>query len=532
MEARGRSGPVSYAPRKAVTLTTTEPLSLIPGVSSLYDEMGSVVGERTLAILDRRRKTATIRRRGWLIRRMLVLADIVGLSAAFALAEFVSTHNAQAQDLLPARRETLLFVATLPAWIVTARLYGLYDHDEERTDHSTTDDVIGVCHLVSICAWFLFAASSLTGLVDPDLSKFVVFWALAIVLVPLARTSARAYSRRRITYLQNTLIVGAGRVGQLVAHKLLHHPEYGINLVGFVDREPLERAGELVHVPLLGDFEHLRALVHLLDIERVVIAFTNDSHEETVEIIRSLKDMDIQVDIVPRLFEIVGPRAELHNVEGLPLLGLPPLRLAQSSRALKRSVDLVFSLLGLIVLGPAFIVIAILIKRDSPGPVFFRQERVGVGEHVFRIYKFRTMVVDADDHKAELAHANKHSANGDGRMFKVPNDPRITPIGRRLRRYSIDELPQLINVVKGEMSLVGPRPLILDEHRRVRDWARRRLRLQPGITGPWQVLGASDIPMDEMETLDYLYVTGWTLFNDFKLILRTFPALVRAHDAY
>jgi exopolysaccharide biosynthesis polyprenyl glycosylphosphotransferase len=511
-------------------LTTTEPLSLMPGVS-LYDEVGAVVGERTLAILDRRRKTATIRRRGWLIRRMLVLADVVGLSVAFGLAEVVAHHNAQAHDLLPVSREALLFIATLPAWIVTAKLYGLYDHDEERTDHSTADDVIGVCHLVSICAWFLFAASSITGLVDPDLQKFIVFWAAAIALVPLARTAARSFSRRRITYLQNTLIVGAGRVGQLVAHKFLHHPEYGINLVGFVDRQPLERSAELAHVPLLGGCEHLRALVHLLDIERVVIAFTNDSHEETVEVIRSLKDMDVQVDIVPRLFEIVGPRTELHNVEGLPLLGLPPLRLARSSRALKRTVDLVFSLLGLVVLAPAFVVIAILIKRDSAGPVFFRQERMGVGEHVFRIYKFRTMFVDADEHKAELAHANKHS-NGDGRMFKVPNDPRITPFGRRLRRYSVDELPQLINVVKGEMSLVGPRPLILDEHRRVREWARRRLRLQPGITGPWQVLGANDIPMEEMETLDYLYVTGWTLFNDFKLILRTFPALVRTHDAY
>ena len=531
MEARGRSGDVNCAPREALTLTATDSLSLIPGVS-LYDEVGAVVGERTLAILDRRRKTATIRRRGWLIRRMLVLADIVGLSAAFGLAEVMSTHNVHAPDLLPARRETLLFIATLPAWIVTAKLYGLYDRDEERTDHSTVDDVIGVCHLVSICAWFLFAASSLTGLVDPDLRKFVVFWALAIVLVPLARTSARSFSRRRITYLQNTLIVGAGRVGQLVAHKLLHHPEYGINLVGFVDPQPLERSGELAHIPVLGGCERLRALVHLLDIERVVIAFTNDSHEETVEVIRSLKDMDIQVDIVPRLFEIVGPRTELHNVEGLALLGLPPLRLSRSSRALKRMVDLVFSLCGLILLAPAFAVIAILIKRDSPGPVFFRQERMGIGEHVFRIYKFRTMVVGADEHKAELARANKHSANGDGRMFKVPNDPRITSVGLRLRRYSLDELPQLVNVVKGEMSLVGPRPLILDEHRRIRDWVRRRLRLQPGITGPWQVLGASDIPMAEMETLDYLYVTGWTLFNDFKLILRTFPALVRSHDAY
>lgn len=512
-------------------MTTTTPLSLIPGLS-LYDEVGAVVDERTLAILDRRRKTATIRRRGWLIRRMLVLADVLGLSAAFALAELVSTRNAHAHDLLPPGGEALLFIATVPAWIVTAKLYGLYDRDEERTDHSTADDVVGVSHLVSISAWFLFAAGSITGLLDPDLRKFVVFWALAIFLIALARTFARSFSRRRITYLQNTLIVGAGRVGQLVAHKLLHHPEYGINLVGFIDRDPLERSSELAHIPLLGAPEQLRALVNLLDIERVVVAFTNDSHEETIELIRSLKDIDIQVDIVPRLFEIVGPLTELHTVEGLPLLGLPPLRLARSSRALKRTVDLVGSLGALVVLAPAFLLIAILIKRDSPGPVFFLQERMGVGERIFRIYKFRTMVIGAEEHKAELADANKHVANGDGRMFKVPNDPRVTAVGRRLRRYSLDELPQLINVVKGEMSLVGPRPLILAEDRHLRDWARRRLRLQPGITGPWQVLGASDIPMEEMETLDYLYVTGWTVFSDFKLMLRTLPALVRAHDAY
>ena len=512
-------------------MTTTEPLSLVPGVA-LYDEVEGVVDDRTLAILDRRRKTATIRRRGWLIRRMLVLADVVGLSAAFALAELLSTRNDQATDLLPSQGEAFLFIATLPVWIVTAKLYGLYDRDEERTDHSTADDFVGVCHLVTIGAWFLFAVGSITGLVDPDLTKFVVFWVLAIFLVAVARTSARSFSRRRITYLQNTLIVGAGRVGQLVAHKLLHHPEYGINLVGFVDREPLERSGELANIPLLGAPGQLRALVQLLDIERVVIAFSNDSHEETIDLIRSLKDIDIQVDIVPRLFEIVGPLTEIHTVEGLPLLGLPPLNLSRSSRALKRTVDLIVSVGGLVLLAPAFVFIAILIKRDSPGPLFFRQERMGVGERVFRIYKFRTMVAGADEHKAELAHANKHAVNGDGRMFKVPNDPRVTEVGRRLRRYSLDELPQLINVVKGEMSLVGPRPLILDEDRRIREWARRRLRLQPGITGPWQVLGASDIPMDEMETLDYLYVTGWSLFNDFKLMLRTLPTLVRTHDAY
>ncbi len=158
-----------------------------------------------------------------------------------------------------------------------------------------------------------------------------------------------------------------------------------------------------------------------------------------------------------------------------------------------------------------------------------------MGEHnrTFRIFKFRTMVADADERKHEFVHLNQHlRPGGDPRMFKISNDPRTTTFGRFLRRYSLDELPQLFNVMKGEMSLVGPRPLIRDEDQHVRDWARQRLSLRPGITGPWQVLGRSGIPFDEMVGLDYLYVTGWSLFGDLKLILRTVPLLLRRSDAY
>jgi lipopolysaccharide/colanic/teichoic acid biosynthesis glycosyltransferase len=195
--------------------------------------------------------------------------------------------------------------------------------------------------------------------------------------------------------------------------------------------------------------------------------------------------------------------------------------------------DFAVAIVSLIVFAPAFAVIAVLIKLDSPGPVFFRQVRRGTDESTFRIYKFRTMSVDADARKSEYTHLNKHAANGgDPRMFKIPDDPRITRFGRFLRHYSLDELPQLINVVRGEMSLVGPRPLILEEDQHIHEWARSRLKLKPGITGPWQVLGRSEIPFEEMVKLDYLYVTNWTALNDFKLVLQTLPALVRSRGAY
>ena len=197
-------------------------------------------------------------------------------------------------------------------------------------------------------------------------------------------------------------------------------------------------------------------------------------------------------------------------------------------RVTKRGFDLVFAGLSLVVLSPAFLAIALAIKLDSPGPVFFRQLRIGAGKRAFRIFKFRTMVSDADDVKRELAHLNKHArSGGDGRLFKIEDDPRVTPIGRLLRRHFLDELPQLINVVRGEMSLVGPRPLIVEEDEHVREWARMRLDLRPGMTGLWQVSGHSDISFDEMMRLDHAYVTTWSFRNDVKLLLGTIPLVVK-----
>jgi exopolysaccharide biosynthesis polyprenyl glycosylphosphotransferase len=508
-------------------LSTAEPVA--ESRADLLESVRPLLDQRTLDLMRRRERSARGQRRGWLVRRMLAFADVIGLTVAFVFSLLVFAGHGEANVVSDAT-EILIFLGTVPLWLVAARLYGLYDSDEERTDHSTADDLLGVFHLVTVGSWLFFIAAELSGLADPPLLRLLGFWISAVILVTSARAVARGVCRRTEAYLQNTVIVGAGDVGQLVAHKFGQHPEYGINLLGFVDANPKSQRPGLASLRILGTPDQLPELVRVLDVERVVFAFSGDSHEELLDLIRSMKDLGVQVDIVPRLFEVMGTNVGIHTAEGLPLLGLPPLRLSRSAMYAKRALDLTFSLLCLLPLAPLFAIVAVLIKLDSPGPVFFRQVRRGCGETEFRIFKFRTMCADAELRKAEVASLNKHLAEGgDPRMFKIHDDPRLTRVGRWLRRYSIDELPQLLNVVRGEMSLVGPRPLILDEDQHVVDWRRRRLNLKPGITGLWQVLGRDDIPFEEMVKLDYLYVTTWSLMNDIKLILRTIPILYRPH---
>ncbi len=498
--------------------------------TALVAELEATLDERTRSILERRRSFEGVRRRGWLVRRALATADVLGLAIAFFLSVwlFGGDSSTAAADRIDPRLETLLFLLTLPVWVVVAKLYGLYDRDEERTDHSTVDDLGGVFHMITVGTWGLFAGAWLTGLADPQLDKIVAFWFLAILLICIARAGARAYCRRRLEYLQNTIIVGCSDIGQLIATKYLKHPEYGINLVGFVDAEPEARRDDLRSVTLLGGPERVCELVELLDIERVVIAFSNDRHEDLLELMRTLQTLNVEIDVVPRFFELVGPGVNIHTVEGLPLMGLAPSRLSRSSRLLKRTMDLVLTIPGIILILPLLAAIAVAIKLDSRGPVLFRQLRIG--EHgTFSIWKFRTMVEDAEHRKAELVHLNRHS---DGKMFKLDEDPRVTPLGKLLRRTCLDELPQLWNVVRGEMSLVGPRPLIPEEAREVRDWRERRLDLKPGMTGLWQILGSSTIAFAEMTKLDYHYVMNWSLGTDFGILLRTLPLVFRGTNRY
>ena len=490
-----------------------------------------LVDDRTRELVEKRRES--VHRRGWLVRRALAVADAAGILLAFALTQVFFPPDVDPQyDRIGTQAEVVLFALTLPFWIVLGRVYNLYSSDEQRTDHTSVDEFFGVFNMLTVGAWLFFAMAYVLDFANPSFPKLALFWVLAIALVPVARAYARALCRQRDAYVLNTLVVGAGHVGQRVARKLLQHPEYKVNVVGFVDAHPRERVDGLAHLNVLGRPSDLPEIVSALDVDRVIVAFSELPHGETLEIIRDLNRQGVQVDIVPRLFEALGPHATIHAAEGLPLIGLPPAHWSRSALLLKRAMDISLSFAALVVLAPVFLVIAAAIKLDSRGPVIFSQVRMGRGDSRFEILKFRTMVADADAHKAEVAHLNKH-AGVDERMFKAPNDPRVTRVGRILRRFSLDELPQLVNVLRGEMSLVGPRPLIPEEHRHVYGWGRSRLDLKPGITGLWQILGADDIPFGEMVGLDHRYVTTWSLFEDMRILLRTLPVVLRgAGDPY
>ena len=481
---------------------------------------------------DEAPRSRTSRRRGWMARRALLAADEVGLAAAFALAAILTRGNSYQDDSLGALGETLAFALCVPLWVVAAKLNGLYDRDEEQVDRSRADELIGVFTLVTVGSWLVFVFTRLTHLANPNVDRLLIFWAGAIGLVAFLRFVARTICKRHASYHQNVVVVGAGEVGQFVAHKLREHPEYGVDVLGFVDVDSRRHDDYRLESPaVLGRPEDLRRLIGDLDVDRVIFAFPTMRQDDLVPLVRELGETGIQVEIVPRFFEVIGPHLAVHSIGGMTVLGLRPFRLERSAQFLKRTLDIAVSGFLLLVLAPLFVVTALLIKLDSRGAVFFRQVRMGAGEHTFRIWKFRTMVVEADNRKGDVVHLNQH-LDADPRMFKAPGDPRITRVGCHLRRFCIDELPQLINVLMGEMSLVGPRPLILDEDQHVDGWARRRLNLRPGMTGLWQVLGGSEIPFDEMIKLDYRYVAGWSLKTDLELIARTIPAVVRERQAY
>jgi exopolysaccharide biosynthesis polyprenyl glycosylphosphotransferase len=460
-----------------------------------------------------------------MLRRALVTADVVGVALALVLVQRLVVRHPQISDLWI----DLLALLGLFGWVFLARVYGLYDHDEVGMARSTADDFPGLLMLATLATWLGLLAVNGLNLAAPSLRVATSFWVASIFFVSTNRAIARSLLQHRLHSLEPTVIVGAGKVGARVAEKIAARPEYGLRIVGFIDDDPLEVPAD--GVAYLGGTQRLEHVIRAHHVDRVIVAFSRISGDEQVAILRRCMELGVRVDIVPRGFEVIGSRTYVHDLDGLPLVGLRPAQLSRSARMLKRTMDLVVAGLALVVLSPLLAWAAWRIKASSPGPVFFRQERMGAGGRRFRIYKFRSMYIDADERKRDFDHLNKHTEAGP-KMFKIPDDPRITPIGAFLRKTSLDELPQLFNVIRGEMSLVGPRPLILDEDKHIVGYARRRLNLTPGITGLWQVLGRSDIPFSEMITLDYLYVTNWSLWGDIKLLARTLPAVLRGRGAY
>jgi exopolysaccharide biosynthesis polyprenyl glycosylphosphotransferase len=462
---------------------------------------------------------------------MLVLSDILGLVVAFALAVVLFRNRVGPDDPVTARHEILLFTATLPAWILLARLHGLYDRDEERASHSTRDDLVGVFNLVTMGTFLFFASAWVTGFAKPYPPKLLTFWLLAVGLVALFRVGARSYARTRKEYVQNAVVLGADKVGALVAKKILDHPEYGVNIVGFVDAG-VERGtrvtGDLV---VIGEPDELPRIVRERQVERVIVAFFDHPVDEAIALVRLVKDFSVQIDIVPRLFAAVDPRAQIHTLEGLPLIGVPPALRWRTSLVVKRVSDVALAAIGLLVLTPLLAWIAFRLKLDSRGPVFYLHERVGLNGKPFRLIKFRTMRTDAVDVQ-ELLMQNADAREEFERTQKLTDDPRVTTYGRFLRRTSLDELPQLINVIRGDMSLVGPRPVTGAELDRYGAQVGALLSVRPGITGYWQVNGRSRTDYEERVRLDIAYVRGWSLALDVAILGKTAWTLVQGRDAY
>jgi exopolysaccharide biosynthesis polyprenyl glycosylphosphotransferase len=472
----------------------------------------------------RERQGVFSRGRTW----FLVGVDSVAIAAAVAITYGVAEAVAAPAIIAPTWLTVVLAVLVVPIWIAIFTVYNLYERQSRSISLATFDEIGELFHaLLAGSLLFLIASQVLRRVMGAEIYfpvEAAMFCLTALPLVLLLRGSVRSFVFPAVMHPRRTLIVGAGTVGEVVARKIRSHPEYGLELVGFVD-ERIDRDDES---PILGRPSELPRLVDTLEIDWVILAFSQSSYEETLDLLRAARRPDVHLSIVPRFFEVFASNATIQELEGMPVVNLPSMRLSRSVRFLKRAVDLSLSAAGLLLLSPLFLVTALAIRLDSRGPVFYRQERHGRGGSVFRIVKFRTMEDGADQKRHALAAANEV----DGALFKIKNDPRVTRVGRILRPTSIDELPQLWNVLKGEMSLVGPRPFVTHESSQIKGWASRRLDLTPGITGLWQVLGRNDMPFEEMVKLDYIYVTNWSLWWDFKILCQTIPVVLKRRGAY
>jgi exopolysaccharide biosynthesis polyprenyl glycosylphosphotransferase len=473
---------------------------------------GAVVAQRSLSVLsgsaqaptqrlglvDVEGATSALLRRESIRRRLLGAADVISATLALVLV----------LTLLGNDQLGLATLAGMPLVVVLFKVAGLYDRDQMRLVHSTLDEAPLLAQLTGLYALSVTILQPL--LLEGSLGRdqIAALWFCSFVTILGGRMVAR-WIAGRATPLERCLVIGAQERAQRIREKLLASRARAT----VVATLPLADDDE---VASLHDPQSMRHIVDELQVDRVVIAPTTTDTADVVELIRVAKAAGVRVSVLPRLLEVVGSAVQFEDIDGLTMLGVQPFGLTKSSRLLKRAFDLVVTSIGLLFIGPVIAAIALAIRLDSKGPVFFRQVRVGRDGRHFRIVKFRSMDVDADAKKAELLELNEV---GDG-MFKLSSDPRVTRVGRLLRRTSLDELPQLFNVLRGEMSLVGPRPLVTDEDARVLGLDRSRLHLTPGMTGPWQVLGMR-VPMQEMVGLDYLYVASWSLWLDVKLLVRT-----------
>jgi exopolysaccharide biosynthesis polyprenyl glycosylphosphotransferase len=366
-----------------------------------------------------------------------------------------------------------------------------------------------------------------------DFSRLLLFYFgmldLCVLLnVHLFSRTLLRFIRAQGYNLKKVLIIGAGDVGTRVARALTDRAWTGFDIVGFLD-DATEKQGEIWTnvAPVLGNLDQAQQVVEAHDIDEIIIALPTKAHTRLVRVVQRLQDYPVHIRVVPDLFSVATIRPQIEDLWGIPLIGIRQPVFSPLDAALKRALDLVGSIIGLVVFAPLMLIAALLIKLDSKGPVLFTQERVGENGRPFRMYKFRTMVINAEALLDQLIEIDKLVEP----VFKLKNDPRTTRVGRILRRTSIDELPQLANVLKGEMSLVGPRPEEVRMVKRYSSWHRKRLAVKPGMTGPMQISGRGDLSLEDRVRLELDYIRNYSLWKDFEILIKTVPALIRGDDS-
>jgi exopolysaccharide biosynthesis polyprenyl glycosylphosphotransferase len=484
------------------------------------------------SIQRKNRLLAQVKRR-WVLVGGLVVIDMILINIAFAIAYWIRYDLQWLRAVDPAFLVPfsvfIPFALTLTGLLILIyRQEGLY---RLRQGTSWLDEVYAIINGTTTGIVIMVV---LVFVSRPTFySRLIFFYAGALIvvllsLVRLVKSIWVSYVRRRGVGVARAIIVGAGEVGRTVMRTMVAHPELGYEIVGFVDDDPSKGTTDIGRFKGLGSLDNLAHLVQDEAIDEVIITLPWQYHRKIMAIMAQCERENVRARIVPDLFQMTLSRMSVSEMAGIPLIGVKEVRIGGIPFLIKRGVDVAFSLFVLVFAAPLMALIALSIKLDSPGPVFFRQQRMGKGGQPFTLYKFRSMTLGAEEQKELLRDLNQ----ADGPIFKIREDPRVTWVGRGLRRFSLDELPQFYNVLRGDMSLIGPRPPLPEEVAQYQSWHMRRLEIAPGITGLWQISGRSELPFDEMALLDIYYVEQWSPALDLKILLRTIPSVIFGDGAY
>jgi exopolysaccharide biosynthesis polyprenyl glycosylphosphotransferase len=452
----------------------------------------------------------------------LLALDYVGVVAALFSALMVKLLLIGHPDAGAAWSQTKHWVPF--AYLMTVLLFARVDLYTDRTRRPGLARIAGALFQATVIA-LVFALAS-----GQHFSSYFIFYGSLIFGTAYIATLRELHLRvtgwvlEQAGYRRRALLVGSGRHIEAVAHALADRARTRVEVVGYISLTPRPRNG----LRSLGQLDELPELLGRERIQEVIIADPDFPQDKAVELVDLCHQRGVTVQVAPSTMEILIDRAEFVPGQTVPLFMLRPPVFEGIDYALKRTFDLVIATLSLIVLAPALLVIAIAVRLSSPGPVIYRSMRPGMAGKPFYCFKFRTMRDQADQIQDDLEPLNESS----GALFKIRRDPRLTRIGRMLRRFSLDELPQLVNVIRGEMSLVGPRPLPMRDFNRLEEWHKKRYLVLPGITGLWQVSGRAELDFDDLVRLDFLYLERWSILLDLTILMRTIPAVLSRRGAF